>query len=83
MTGELRPIERDDGTLGDLTPLEIAEEQRWTHRIALASPTFPEESKQIIREHVAERHRALEEAGEHEAAAHYATTLEEHPEQSN
>lgn len=83
MVGGLRPVERDDGTLGALTPLEIAEEQRWTHRIALASPTFPEEGKAAIREHVAEQHRTLEEAGEHEAAAHYAITLEEFPEQSN
>lgn len=80
MTGESRPVERSGGTLGGLTPVEIAEEQRWTHRIALASPTFPEESKRVIREYVAERRFALEEAGEHEASAHYATTLEEFPE---
>jgi hypothetical protein len=51
--------------------IDIAREQSWTIRIALASPTIPGDVKSLLLETAATKRHRLEEAGEYEAAVYY------------
>ncbi|MBI2592489.1 hypothetical protein HYW36_03380 [Candidatus Saccharibacteria bacterium] len=70
-----QPGEGDVGYV--LSPLDIAREQSGSIAIALASPTFPEEAKEIIRQDTAEKRDRLVEAGELEAADWYDAVLQD------